>query len=312
MLPPLFERVVERAVAEDGVVGGGEIGDDVGHDAPVDNLAVDGRGIADEPDDSARFLRTQQRECLVEIIGHCREVTAGKGAGALVLVNLDDEAATADEGDGERLGRAHASEPGRENEPMGERATEVLSTNSLQELVDALEHALKPDVLPVAGGQATPHHQTAVTQLVEVLRRRVVADDIATGHDHEWGVGRAREDRNRLARLHDKRLVLAEVLESCHDPGVGVPVPGGFSSRRVDDQVLGTLADLENVLEHSQDRFLPPAPTAQLSAALSRHDAVPERISHVAILPASARRRGPDPPSPATGSRPRPLRPARR
>ena len=204
-----------------------------------------------------------QRERLVDVVGHRGEVAPILGAGALVRVDFDDDAAAACHRDGERLRRSHAAEAGREDEPAGERTAEMLPRDCLQELVDALEDTLEADVLPVSGRQAAPHDEAAVTQLVEVLRGRVVADHVAAGHHDQRGVGRAWEDGNRLAGLHDERLVLAEVLEGRHDPGVRLPVPGGLATRRVDDQVLGTLADLEHVLEHPEQPLLPPAPATQ-------------------------------------------------
>ena len=181
-LSPLFERIVDRAVAEDRVMRSGEIGDDVRHDTLLGNLAVDRRRVAYETNDTSSLSGTNQGERFVEVVRHRSEVTALQRPGALLWVDLDHDATATCHRDGQRLRRAHAAEPGGEDEPAVERPAEVLLADRLQELVDALENALESDVLPVSGGEAPPHDQSTITQLVEVLRRRVVADDIATGH----------------------------------------------------------------------------------------------------------------------------------
>ena len=76
-------------------------------------------------------------------------MAALEGPFALFRVDLDHDPRAARQGDGEGLCGSHAAEPGREDEPAGERTAEVLPPHGSQELVDALQDALEADVLPV-------------------------------------------------------------------------------------------------------------------------------------------------------------------
>ena len=130
-------------------------------------------------------------------------------------------------------------------------------------------------------------------KLVEVLRGRIVADDVPAGHQDQGCARRAREDPDRLSRLDNEGLVLSEQLQGRDDPPVGLPVPGSLAPGRVHDQVLGTLADLEHVLEHPQESFLAPAPS---NAAQRRAGPAPRRAQP---FPDPARARSTTRPRPA-------------
>ena len=142
----------------------------------------------------------------------------------------------------------------------------MLPRHSLQQLVDPLQDALEADVLPVACRQASPHDEPGRRQLLEVLLRGVTPDDVPTGHHDQGGVRRAAEDADRFARLDDERLVLRQSPQRGDEAGEGSPVASRLGAGGVDDEVLGSLADLEDVLEHAQQPFLPPAGTTQLGA----------------------------------------------
>src|SRR2546427_12936795 len=64
---------------------------------------------------------------------------------------------------------------------------------------------------------------------------------------------------DRLAALDDERFVVAEALEGLDDPTERVPIPSGFPGAPIDDELVRLLRVLEVVLEHPQDRLLPPA-----------------------------------------------------
>src|SRR5207244_8495539 len=91
------------------------------------------------------------------------------------------------------------------------------------------------------------------------------------------------EDPNRLPGLDDERLVLLDRLQRVHDLVEALPVPRCPGSARVDDQLFGVLRVLEVVLEHPQDRLLPPALAAELrpperlylSRSCDRHQILP-------------------------------------
>src|SRR5437879_9287399 len=82
----------------------------------------------------------------------------------------------------------------------------------------------------------------------------------------------AREDPDGLAGLHSERLVVAQRLQRGDERVKRRPVARGLRERRVHDEVFGTFADLEDVLEHAQEPLLTPAQAAELGAP-SRHHA---------------------------------------
>jgi hypothetical protein len=82
------------------------------------------------------------------------------------------------------------------------------------------------------------------------------------------------EEADRLAGLDDQRLILLHRRQRLHDAVVALPVARGLRGAGVDDQLLRPLGVLEVVLEHAQDRLLPPALAAQLPPALGLDVAV--------------------------------------
>ena len=207
------------------------------------------------------------RQGAVEICEDFDQVAAILAPLELRLIDLDDQADRVQHPDRDRLRAAHAAQTGSEDEATYERSAEVLPGDRAQDLIAALQHSLRPDVLPVARGEAAPHREAGVGERVEVLRGRVVTDDVAVRHHDDRGKRLGGEHADRLARLDDERLAVAHRLQRGHDPVEGIPIPGRLRQRRVDDEVLRTLADLEHVLEHPQQAFLPPAEAAQRRAA---------------------------------------------
>src|SRR5438132_11431904 len=92
------------------------------------------------------------------------------------------------------------------------------------------------------------------------------------------GVALLPEHRDRLAALDDERFVVAEALEGLDDPTERVPIPSGFPGAPIDDELVRLLRVLEVVLEHPQDRLLPPAfaperrPAGRLDSLHAAHD----------------------------------------
>ena len=70
------------------------------------------------------------------------------------------------------------------------------------------------------------------------------------------------EDPDRLARLDQQRLRIAEAGEHGHDPVVTRPVAGGAPGAAINDQRLGILRDfgVEVVHQHAKRRLGLPAP----------------------------------------------------
>ena len=263
-------RHAARDVAADRV-GRRLVGDDVGRDAALDQRVHDVGDVGDEADRDrlAPLLRAEHhRERLVEVVGAVLQVALAQAAVDALGVDLDDERGGAGEHAGERLGAAHAAEAGRQHEAAGERAAEVLAPCRHERLVGALEDPLRADVLPGARRHAAEHREPGVDQLLPAGHGRPAADEVAVRDHGDRREPVRREEADRLARLHDERLVLLHRLERLDDAVEALPVARGLGGARVDDQLLGPLGVLEVVLEHAQDRLLPPALAAQLAAAL--------------------------------------------
>src|SRR2546422_252149 len=71
------------------------------------------------------------------------------------------------------------------------------------------------------------------------------------------------EDRNGLAGLNEEGLIVPEPLERCDNLVECVPGPGRLPGPAVDDELVGSFRVLKVVLEHPEDRFLPPALASQ-------------------------------------------------
>ena len=159
---------------------------------------------------------------------------------------------------GERLRAAHAAEARGENEAPGEVAAEVALGDAHEDLVGALDDALRADVLPVAGGEPAPADQVLLLPLVEVFRLRPLADHVAVGQDDDRRLLVRLNQADRLARLHDQGLVLVHGAQRLDDLVVRGPVARRLAERRIDDEVGRILADREHVLQQPQ-RCLPGA-----------------------------------------------------
>ena len=92
----------------------------------------------------------------------------------------------------------------------GEIAAVVLPAGLDEGLVGALDDALAADVDPGARGHLAVHHQAQAIELVEVLPGRPVRHQVGVGDQHARRVGVGPEHADRLARLDEQRLVVAE------------------------------------------------------------------------------------------------------
>ncbi len=66
------------------------------------------------------------------------------------------------------------------------------------------------DVDPGAGRHLAVHHQALPIELVEMVPVRPVRHEVGVGDQHARRVGMGAEDADRLARLHQQRLVVLE------------------------------------------------------------------------------------------------------
>ena len=205
---------------------------------------------------SARVAR-DARERVVEVARLLVEVARAQAKVDAALLALDVSEHGAGEGRRERLRAAHAAEPGGEDPAAREVAAVVLAARLDEGLVGALDDALAADVDPRARGHLAVHHQALAVELVEVLPGRPLRHQVRVGDQHPRRVGMGAEHADRLARLHQQRLVLAQLAQRREDRLEAVPVARRLADAAVDDERVGVLGDLgiEVVLDHPVGRL---------------------------------------------------------
>ncbi len=120
---------------------------------------------------------------------------------------LDREQRGAGHGRGERLRAAHAAEARGEN-PLALQRAAVMAPAHLDEgLVGALHDALAADIDPGARRHLAVHHQALAIELVEMVPGRPMRHQVGIGDQHARRVLVGAEHADRLARLHQQRLV---------------------------------------------------------------------------------------------------------
>ena len=154
-------------------------------------------------------------------------------------------------------------------------AAEVLAGALGERLVGPLEDALGADVDPRAGGHLAVHGQAQPLEPAELVRGRPVRHEERVGDQHPRRLRVGAEDRHRLARLDEQRLVVAEPPQRGDDRVEALPVARRLARAAVDHQLLGPLGHLgvEVVHQHAQRRLLLPAAAGELGAARRAHRA---------------------------------------
>src|SRR3974390_924094 len=144
---------------------------------------------------------------------------------------------------------AQAAKPGSEHETAGEIAPEMALRNAHEDLVGALNDALRADVLPVARGETAPADEILALQLVERLGLRPLADDVAIRHQDDRRLGVRPDHADRLARLHQQRLAVLHAIERRDNAVMGGPVARSAPERGIDDEVVRALGHREHALQ---------------------------------------------------------------
>ena len=175
-------------------------------------------------------------------------------------VHLDADRHAAVHGDRQRLCAAHAAEPAGEGHGAGQRPAEALGGYRGERLVGALQDALAADVDPGAGGHLAVHGQPERLEPAELLPVGPVADQVGVGEQHPRRPLVGGQDADRLAGLHQQRLVGLQGPQGPDDRVVRRPVAGGLAGAAVDHEPVGMLGDIgiEVVLEHAQRGLLRP------------------------------------------------------
>ncbi len=273
-------RPAGRQVAVDEVVRRGLVGDQVGPEAarlrPLQQLGQQLGGVAEQADrDGALGLRVARdaRERVVEVARLLVEVLRAQAKVDARLLALDVERRRAGEGRRERLRAAHAAEAGGEDPAPREIAAVMLPARLDEGLVRPLDDALAADVDPRAGRHLAEHHQALAVELVEVLPGRPLRHQVRVGDQHARRIDRRAEHADRLAGLHEQRLVLAERAQRLQDRLEARPVARRLADAAVDDERVGVLGDLgvEVVLDHPVRRFDQPVAAGDGAAARRAH-----------------------------------------
>jgi hypothetical protein len=258
-------------------VGRGLVGDHVGPEPGRQQLGEDVGGVADQPDRHCPALGRGPLDPgggVGQVVGPLVQVAGVQAPGQALGVDLDAQGDALVHGHGQRLGPAHAAEAGREHDLAPEAVPALLLGDGGEGLVGALEDPLGADVDPGPGRHLPVHGQPGRLQLPELVPGGPLGHQQGVGQQHPGGEAVGPEHPDRLARLDEQGLVVAEPAQGGHDPVEGGPVPGRPPGAAVHDQVVGPFGDLgvEVVAEHPQGALLLPPPAGELGAARSADD----------------------------------------
>ena len=156
-----------------------------------------------------------------------------------------------------------------------QRAAEMAARRGGERLVGALQDPLGSDVDPASGRHLAVHRQAAMLEVAERLPGRPGRHEQRVGDQHARRAGVRAEDADRLARLHEQRLVVLESRSDGDDRVERLPVARRLARAAVDDEIVGALGDvgIEIVHQHAQRGFLRPALARECSAARRSDDA---------------------------------------
>ncbi len=165
------------------------------------------------PTDSARRSSRAARAAgdgVVEAVGQLVEVAGLEAPLDAGAVDVDAQRDAVVHRDRQRLGAAHPAEAGGQRDRAGERAAEAAAGDLGEALVGALEDALGADVDPRAGRHLAVHRQPGRLEPAELVPRRPVGHEVGVGDQHPRRPLVGAEHADRLARLDEHRLVVAE------------------------------------------------------------------------------------------------------
>ena len=267
---PVLEGDPDREIRQ-GVVGRGLVGDDVDRRLQLEQRREQLGGVAEDADRQRPPLVPSPygaRHGVLERVRLLVEVPVLDPPRDARLVDVDADRDPVVHGHRERLGTAHAPEPGGQGDGAGQGAAELLVRHGRERLERALQDPLRADVDPRAGRHLPVHDQTHLVELAELLPVGPVADQVRVRDQHPRGPLMGPHHADRLAGLHEQRLVVLEFAQAGQDRVVRLPRARGLAGAAVHDEVLGSLGDLgvEVVHQHPQRGLGLPRLGGQLGA----------------------------------------------
>ncbi len=265
-------------VAVERIVRRGLVGDDVDLDAAAQQFGEHVGGVALDPDrETPSFGPGGKHPChgVVEVIGDLVEIAGLQPALDPLGINVDAKRHAVVHGDRQRLGTTHPAESAGQGQRAGQRSAEALLGDGGEGLIGPLEDALGADVDPRAGGHLAVHHQTGRFEFPEVLPVAPVGHQQAVGDQDPRRHLVGAEPPDRLAGLHQQRLVVVEISQVAHDGVECIPAPRRLAPAAVDDQLIGVLGHrgVEVVHQAAQCCLLEPSLGRQGRPARGRHRA---------------------------------------
>ena len=213
-LDPLLDAPADRQIAVDRIVRRGLVGQRVRPDPAPHHLRQDLRRIAEQADRDRLVGGADHLQRLVDAGRALVEIARLQPLRDPALLAFDRDAMRPGHHRRERLRAAHAAEA-RGQDPFAlEVAAMMLAAHLDEGLVSALNDALGADVDPRAGRHLAVHHQPLAIELVEMVPGRPVRHEVGIGDQDARRVLVGREDADRLARLDEQGLVLAEPLQA--------------------------------------------------------------------------------------------------
>ena len=205
-----FGREVGGHVAER-IVGARLVGDDVGREVHLEQLRDEHRRVADETDRQRPLLVAgphASSDRILQRVGDLVEVAGLDASTDSPGIDVDAQRHAAVHRHGQRLRTAHATKPGRQRDRAGERAAELAAGDLGEALVGALQDSLRADVDPRPGGHLPVHRQAHRLEPPELLPVAPLRHEVRVGDQHPRRPLVGAEHADRLARLHEHRLVV--------------------------------------------------------------------------------------------------------
>src|SRR5437667_2861297 len=180
-------------------------------------------------------------DCFVEIVRPLFDESVLESSLYCTFVDLDSEGNAVVHSYSQRLGSAHFSQTGCEDDSSFETPAEMLPSGGCKSLVGSLEDSLCSYEGPGASCHLTEHCQSLLLQFVEII------PSCPLGHQHTVDDQNPRRHSMRLETcyhfpaLYQKRAFFSELPATVFDRLECVQRPGGLRGPSVHSQVLRTL-----------------------------------------------------------------------